>query len=361
MNIEEKLSYYVARGFEGQSKEKYYENFGKKPYLLVLSYTKLNEEIVKVYEHPGVLTIEVYPDGTYNFSIDTLYMTPEDMIHHFDMHEIISQWYSSKKIKKFQDSSLTHIDDKALFEKIQQNVIKMIKEGITKDTCIKSHIFHELRQHGYNVDTTEIFDMSTDEEYYTEYIDMSINISEVLKEHYSEYWEKNKEGIIKSLETKYFFNFLEDVFGSESKEYKQAIEIIIDDLFDGFIDTISKDQQIVNMFKYCVMKYTMKYSKYISENINTNISLKQAYNALPENFKVQITKDIFHGEGLSTKLLDDIIEVFSKKCKQKDGKQYTKREILLFLTDISMKQLKNIMPDDFDDSYDEPKSNPKKK
>jgi len=358
MSLEEKLSYYVDPSWEGLEEEEYYENFGFKDNLLELKNEKINGEIVKVYWFGDLLEIIIHPDGTHSFSIVDIDWAVSELSEAFDFSYLISQWNSEQKIMKFQDSQLTHIDDKTLFEKIKQRVIKIVKGKITKDSYVQSHILSELKQLGYDIDVSQIFDLATDKDFYLENLEMMTNIQEVLEEQYG---ERNKKEIIDELRSNYFFSFLDDVFGSESNEYKEAMEEISEDIYFKFIMSLAKNKQIINMFIYCVMKYTEKYSKYISENTNINISLKQAYNALPENFKVQITADIFHGEGLSTKLLDDIIEVFCKKCKQKDGKQYTKREILLFLTDISMKQLKNIMPEDFDDSYDEPKSNPKKK
>ena len=85
------------------------------------------------------------------------------------------------------------------------------------------------------------------------------------------------------------------------------------------------------------------------------MSLKEAYLLFPNYIKTQISEDIFNGDSFDTKLLNDIVDIMIKKCKNKNNESYSKKEIIRFLTDISMKYVTVLMPDDIlviEENYD---------
>ena len=176
----------------------------------------------------------------------------------------------------------------------------------------------------------------------------------------------DKQNLISKYQLFYFnklINLIIAVFGKESKEYHELIEILHSfnvGLSDGFYSAITDSQEhlITQMFEYAIDKYEKAYGMYISKNMKLNFSMKQAYNVLPEELKKQLAEDIFYGDSLDSKLINDIIEIFKIHCKTKDNKSLNKKDIILFLTDISMKQVPNLMPEDLEireDDYSENK------
>ena len=170
--------------------------------------------------------------------------------------------------------------------------------------------------------------------------------------------------------SKLLIDIIEDVFGKDSKEYKELMSIFNQYNKKTTMEYMKKytyeecyldgeNNLLVETLPYMVSGAIelgeKKYFDYINKNVNVTMSLKEAYSLFPNYIKTQISEDIFNGDSFDTKLLNDIVDIMIKKCKNKNNESYSKKEIIRFLTDISMKYVTVLMPDDIlviEENYD---------
>lgn len=375
------------------------------------SYKEDNERMLqeqqkpKVYEFYGC-KIELYSDGNYTCSFDKL----SDLLKHAIYSDKDIEWFNEIckhkfEIKESNSMRYSYIDDIELIKKINEIVSKELKKRVTKKTIFKVNILSELEKKGYEVEK-DIIDYrirkyESELDYY--YVD------HVLLEPYEEIlneWVKNKiyseeidmpvvyydetdglvfehpnyiypyaddfiDGFEDLLEnSKLLIDIIEDVFGKDSKEYKELMSIFNQYNKKTTMEYMKKytyeecyldgeNNLLVETLPYMVSGAIelgeKKYFDYINKNVNVTMSLKEAYSLFPNYIKTQISEDIFNGDSFDTKLLNDIVDIMIKKCKNKNNESYSKKEIIRFLTDISMKYVTVLMPDDIlviEENYD---------
>ena len=321
--IEKELEYY-----EEENEKIEAENERKRQELINIKKTE-----TQVYEFSGCKII-IYPDNSYDYYFEDL----DDLIYSYIVDDLIGS--------TDYDTLNTLYNDKELREKLKDFASEKIKENLNTKSVIISHIYGNLIDKNYKIsrltdyrtadDISELLDDWLDKQYFNKikpdlYFDE--NGTPIIN------FYAHKDEIIK------LFIILKDTFGEDSKIYNEFLSH-----FNGFNETFKEEfynfEVVDNNWLYkalqsvyidIVLEQEILYMKYINQNVEINISLKEAYDILSPKHKSIIYEEIFSKKTNlnGTTFTNTIVDIFQKKCKNKEGKVYDKNEIINFLKEIS--------------------------
>lgn len=289
------------------------------------------------------LKVKVFSDGKYEYSLDGF------------EKELLGNCF-------VDDFDYIFGGDKDITDVVKKAVVKTVKKHCTKDSLVKAHIYSGLSEKGYS-------------------IDMKItNFSNVGKDNGEKYSDEFYECLYNCVETKVtsrrelpgFFDYtdikelgqiIKEVFVGDNRALEKYNDILdrwvkmetealynrIKDSYKHNYDGDAKNilADFVKLFESYILQCERAFSKQIVDRFNINISLRQAYSVLPEEYKVGLADAIYANNG-ETKFLADVVSVLENKCKKQNGEVYSKKEIINFLSDVSMSYVVALMPEDFD-------------
>lgn len=272
-------------------------------------------------------------------------------------------------------TGLRYINDKSLMDIVSSFAKNAVKNSFNKDSFIKAHILEELKKLGYSGDfrITDYNALENNNEN-----ELIHDISEYLLTKNEDsrwvYYDSESKRLTTTYEDDYEYyldrideltDVIQGLFGELSGEnyaLNETFKNFDKDFEEKFQELFIKNygDVIKDMLQYAVLKHEQNYGKYIANNVKMTFTLKQAYAVLPNEIKSQLADDLFFGDSLESKLVNDVAEILGKKCKKKDGQNYIKSEIIKYLVDISSKQVVMLMPEDFDVFSELSKSDNKK-
>lgn len=337
--------------------------------------------------------ITLYPDDTYSCSFDKMEETlGMDVIDIVDSLIAKTTTNKNKYISCFYENQeeLTYINNKYLFNKFLSIAVKKVKEQITKDSAIKALVNGKLIEKGYKVsrltkhNPEDVVDLVADafkDTLMTRYKkDEKVDVEDINNSVYYGIEKTNNRYLddsrryysIEHVDYDHYYDFdslktiFADIFGEESEEYNEFLNCVAkctkksEETIEEYINKnigycIAKTEEepdenleskqyspLFETYLVSVLAIEKDMALHISKNSKNKISLKQAYNTLPESQKQLIAEEVWSNYPKQNAFVEDIISIFKDVCKGKEG-TYSEAQIRNFLENISMQTTVNFM------------------
>lgn len=312
-----------------------------------------------------LVDISVNSDGRYECDFSKLHKEFESIIDSIKFENE----FTGLEISYLVDdkTGFRYFNNKDIMKVIKKDAKNLLKQLMNKDSFIRAYLYQELIKMGYN-DNFRLTDFSVMDNKYrdSDIVDNIIsNVAEEIFMHdikYSKGYYFDGETMAyhygdvdeNVVEFDEIVEIIQNVFGVNSEENNELLSQFIwfdnenEKNFKEFFCNGGYPDVVIDMFEYAIVQYEKKYINYIADNVKINFTLKEAYNALSEEIKKKLAEDIFYGDSLETKFMNDIISVLLMKCSKKDKKKYEREEIVRFLIEKSTDKVASLMPEDFD-------------